>query len=160
MPQWRPSVNLSRRNDLCPNEPLLDSDDATTYCSPDKYDAESCEPEVAAFQQADSKSGVSINRLHHYLFGRREQAVDMIRQEFKNEPYDLREEGRFVLFNIKTARHALDRAGFSGVSFIFTPTPTRESHADIENLPTDHSESRHVAATIKRAVTHTYAALH
>ena len=152
-------MNLSRRNDLCPNDPLRDSDEATTYCSPDKYDHESREPEVGAFQQAKGKTGVSINRLHHYIFNYREQAVDMIRQEFINEPYCLGERGRFVLINIKTARHALVKMGLPDVSFTFTPTPTRESHADIECLPTDPFQSRAAAVTIKRSVTHTYPAL-
>ena len=83
----------------------------------------------------------------------------MIRQEFVNEPYDLKENGRFVLFNIKTARHALSAAGLSKVAFTYTPTPTRESHADIEHLPTASDLSLHAAVIMKRTVLQSYPAL-
>ena len=148
-------MNLSRRNDLSPGDPLRNDDEVTRYCSPDKYDLVNCEPEIGAFQEAQSESGVSIDRLHHFVFTDREQAVDMIRQEHINEPRHLSEEGRFVLFKIGTVKRALMKMGLRDVAFTFTPA-TRECHADIENFPTDPLQSRTAAAKIKRLITHTY----
>ena len=159
MRQWRPLVTLSPRDDLSPNDSLLDSDDATRYCSPCRFDLVKCEPEVSAFQQAEGNLGVSINRIHHYEFNDREQAVDMIRKEFRDDCHTLSEDGRFVLFNIKTTKHALSKVGFGSVSFIYTPTTKRPSHADIMGLPTDRGGSLLAAASIKRSVIRTFPGL-
>ena len=151
---------MSLYANLSPDQPLLDSDDASRYCQPNEYDRIRCEPKVAAFQRKPSQPDVSVNRLQFFQLPDRGSAIDCVRQEFLDDDYRLRKNGRFVVLNVGSAKAAALEVGYP-IEFTYTPKPTRPSHSSILKFPTDPNGSRTVATAIKRLVTRdeTYCAL-
>ena len=147
---------MSLYAELNPEDPLLDSDDASRYCSPNDYDRRRCEPKVSAFQRKPSERNPlrdpSINRLQFFQLPDQESAVKCVRREFLSMNYGLRRNGRFVVFNVGEAKAAALKSGCQ-LFFIYDPDPPVYSHSLISNLPEDTSKERVVATAIKRLVT-------
>ena len=135
-----------------PGDPLLPSDTVSRYCRRGVYDRKRCEPKVAAFQERrNERCDYSINRLQHHAPLTGAEAIGRIRDEFKDDRYDLESKGRFVVFNVGQAIKAAAKQGAS-LSFIFTPSLPYISHSTIKGLPdpeTDQDKSLEVAAAIK-----------
>ena len=148
---------MSLYTELNPDDPLLDSDEASRYCSPNDYDRRRREPKVSAFQRKPSEKNPlrdpSINRLQFFQLPNRKSAVKCVRQEFLSINYGLRQNGRFVVFNVGEAKAAALEAGGYQVLFTYDPNPPVYSHSLISNLPEDPREELVVATAIKRLIT-------
>ena len=142
-------------------EPLLDDAEVSRYCKPTLYDSDRCEPKIGAFQRNPSHPGVSVNWLLQSLhLPNRVSAIDFIRQEFLADNYKLKENGRFVVFNVGAAKAAVLTVGYKLI-FKYTPLPPVYSHSSIFGFPEEPVEGRVVATAIKRLITKadTYPAL-
>ena len=146
---------LSLDADLNCGDPLLDSDEVSRHCQPNDYDRRLCEPKVSAFQRRPSEIDASINRLQFFGLQDRSSAVEYIRQEFRAINYNLRPNGRFVVFNVGEAKAAALKVGGYDLVFQYTPKPPVCSHSSILNLPEDPCEERAVATALKRLITKT-----
>ena len=144
---------MSPYAELNPSDSLLDSDDVSRYCRPSDYDRTRCEPKVGAFQRRPSEVDASVNRIQHFQLPDAASAIVRIREEFLAKSYDLKPNGRFVVFNVGKAKHAAIKAGNYKLVFKYTPDPPILSHSSIFNFPDDPNEERTIAIAIKRLVT-------
>ena len=156
---------MSLYAELNTGDPLLDSDEVSRYCSPNDYDLRRCEPKVGAFQRKPSERNPlrdpSVNRLQFFQLQDQNSAVECVRQEFLSISYGLKENGRFVVFNVGEAKAAALKAGGYKLVLTYDPDPPIYSHSLISNLPEDLYEERVVATALKRLITKsdTYRAL-
>lgn len=136
-------ATLSHDGDLNRCAPLLDSDEVSRYCSPGRVSHrnckpdthERCEPNVGAFQTSAKEPDLSVNRLQFFQTDDRAIAIEGVKWEFRVINYELRPNGRFVVFNVGRAFHAVKEKGYD-ISFMYTPKkPHQPSHSSIYGLP-------------------------
>ena len=152
---------MSLYAELNVDDELLDIDESARYCRPSTYDRGRCEPKVSAFfrrrykdgpcKGMPSENGLSVSRIQYFQLSDRTQAVECVRQEYRTRGYDLRRNGRFVVFNVGAARATAMRVGYQ-LSFLYTPDPPLHSHSLIFDLPDDLNEERKVATALKRLI--------
>ena len=138
--------------DLTDGDPLPGGDEVARYCQPAEYNRELDEPAVGAFIRKKSHKGLSVNRLQLYIGQDRTGAVNCIRNEVGGY-YQLRRNGRLLVFNVDRAKVAARGKGFD-IDIIYAPIlPDQPSHSLVIDLPTDEPDEYRVAAAILRLVT-------
>ena len=138
--------------DLTDGDPLPAGDEVARYCQPAEYDRELDEPAVGAFIRKESHKELSVNRLQFYQGQDRTGAVGCIRSEMEGY-YTLRQNGRFVVFNVEQAKIAARKCGFN-IGVIYAPVlPDQPSHSSVVNLPTDEDNEYRVAVAMMRLIT-------
>ena len=102
--------------------------------------------------RGENADDVSVNRLQFFLGCDRTGAVDCIRREVGGH-LTLRQNGRFVVFNVERAKAAAQGVGCN-VRIVYTPQPSRPSHSSIVNLPlpTDLVNKVRVATAFLRLI--------
>ena len=143
---------LSPFVDLQCGDLLLDCDEVSRYCSPDRFSQRLGEPKVSAFQKKPTEVDPSVNRLQYFKLRDRSLAVECIKHEFRTNDYTLKPKGRFVVFNVGAAKAAAIKSGYRLV-FRFTPDPPVWSHSSIQNFPQDADGDLVVATALKRLIT-------
>ena len=142
--------------DLAKCDPLPDENDVVRYCKPSDFDSDTRELLYSAFTRKRGESDLSVNRLQFFCTPDRGSAVDCVRQEFKADGYDLKPNGRFVVFGVYEVKAAALETGHK-VKIIFTPKPSRPSHTSIFGLPSalpeDRGEQVRVAIAFLRLIT-------
>ena len=138
--------------DLQSGDLLLDCDEVSRYCSPERFSQRLGEPKVSAFQKKPKEVDPSVNRLQYFKLQDKVIAVECIRQEFRANNYKLRPKGSFVVFNVSAAKAAAIEAGYRLV-FRYTPDPPVWSHSSIQNFPQDADGDLAVATALKRLIT-------
>ncbi len=137
---------------------LPDSDTVSRYCKPSTYDLNNGEPKVGAFQLTERERqedcpALSVNRIQYFPPQSVASAVDCVRQEFIDYCYELRPNGRFIVFDVEDAKEVALREGYHELMFRFTPDPPMYSHSSICGMPIDRNEERVVATAMKRQIT-------
>ena len=137
--------------DLVEHDPLPDEDEVARYCKPIDYDHDTRSPKVTAFIRRASEDDLSVNRLQFFHDQVREDAVACIRHEV-GAHYELKATGRFVVLGASAAKTAaLKRA--CKISIVYTPKPSRPSHASIFGLPDNYDDEVRVATALIRLIT-------
>ena len=151
---WRSLETLSLFRSLNPDDPLLDSDDISRYCTPTRYDRRACEPKLGAFEIDRSDLTISINRLQYHQQKDKADAIDLIRSEMVNDCYDLSPNGRFIVFNVGQVKRKLAATEFADLEITYTPRPPVDSHSSIKGFTADHMDKRtEIATDLKLALT-------
>ena len=97
---------------------------------------------------------MSVNRLQFFQTDDRAIAIEGIKWEFRAINYNLRPNGRFVVFNVGRAFQAVKEKGYD-ITFMYTPKkPHQPSHSSIYCLPREGDrKGRLVTATaLKRLI--------
>ena len=152
---------MSPKSNLKSGDLLPDTDDVSRYCKPNDYDRRLREPKLAAFQRrSPSEENLSINRLQYFGLKSIEGAIGCVRDEFLAKEFGLSKNGRFVVFNVGSAKRAIRKGGYN-LKFIFDPVPPIYSHSSICDIPHDSLVEREIATALKRLIkiSHTFEGL-
>ena len=138
------------RGDSLPNE-----DEVARYCSPSRCDSATHEPTVSAFIRDPDEDDLSVNRLQFYVGRSRSDGVACIRQEFEKATYQLKKNGRFVVFSGSAAKAAAAKKTYT-IDIVYTPKKFYPSHSSVFGLPAvpmDYADALKVATALWRLIT-------
>ena len=143
-------------------DPLPERDEISRYCSPGRVSHTHCKPDthgrcevrLSAFQTSSKEPDLSVNWIQYFVTADRNLALAGTRAEFHAIAYDLRPRGRFVVFNVGEAIHALKSKGYD-ISIKYSPKKWQPSHSSIYELPREGNREgrRRTAAVLKRLIT-------
>ncbi len=92
-------------------------------------------PLVSAFEPKEDEDSLSVNWMEYFGTTSREEAVDRVREAFRQKPYKLGAKARFVVLNVGAALLAATKVEGCTLEAIHRPEDNDPSHAQLEGVP-------------------------
>ncbi|MXW15276.1 MAG: hypothetical protein F4100_07205 [Rhodothermaceae bacterium] len=127
---------------------IVEEHHITRYCKPRFIDGGL--PIADAFQLRDKEKYLSVNWLEYFGKIELDQAVDCVRQVFRNKGYKIRVGGRFASFQIRKVKEAISRHTRLSAAVVHIPSKNDPSHCGIFGYTGQYSLDRLIALEIAK----------
>ena len=94
------------------------------YCKPSSIDKEKQLPLASAFKLREGEEYLSVNWLEYFEAEDLNQAIDFVRQAFRDKNYSVKHNGRFALLRVKEVKNMI-------LGLRYLPSKNDPSHSGI-----------------------------
>lgn len=114
---------------MAKGDPIEPENHVSRYCSPKRV--ENGVPLASAFEMSPGHDHLSINWLEYFEVDNMESSIDAVRQAFVNKQFKLKEDGKFAVLNVGSAKESVRVGAEKEIRILKWPNGGDDSHSGI-----------------------------